>query len=161
MNSEIYINPILKKLELPSFKCCLEERRDMIWIDNETQYHTLKMTTKWCQEFRLLHILPSVQSSDLNPIENIWHIIKIKISAQRHWIHSLEEMEKVIQEKWDKLMEKNSCKCIETMPKCCKLVILARNGSIKYYYLVIKVGCSYFIEKFEKTITKFLWGLAQ
>ena len=72
------------------------------------------------------------QSPDLNLIENLWRIIKIRISAQRHRIHSLEEMQKVIQEQWDKLTEEDFCKYIKSMPKHCKLVILARGGSIKY-----------------------------
>ena len=69
------------------------------------------------------------QSPDLNLIENLWRITKIKVSAQRHRIHSLEEMQKVIQEEWT---EEDFRKCIESMPKRCKLVILARGGSIKY-----------------------------
>ena len=34
---------------------------------------------------------------DLNPIENLWRIIKIRVSAKRHRMHSLEEMKKVIE----------------------------------------------------------------
>ena len=34
MNSEIYINQVLKELELPFFKRCVEERGDMIWMDD-------------------------------------------------------------------------------------------------------------------------------
>ncbi len=45
---------------------------------------------------------------------------------------SLEEMQKVIQEEWDKLTEGDFRKCIKSMSKRCKLVILARGGSIKY-----------------------------
>lgn len=38
----------------------------------------------------------------------------------------------MIQEKRDKLMLENYYKCIESMPKHYKLVILAKGGSIKY-----------------------------
>ncbi len=79
----------------------------MIWIDDGAGYHTSKMTTKWCQKFGLY--VPS-QSPDLNPIENLWRIIKTRVSTQRHRIHSLEEM---IQEEWDKLTE-DFRKCIES-----------------------------------------------
>lgn len=46
MNFEIYINQVLKKLELPFFKYCIEKKRDIIWMDNRAQYYTSKMTTK-------------------------------------------------------------------------------------------------------------------
>lgn len=72
------------------------------------------------------------QSPDLNPIENLCRIIKIRVSAQRHRIHSLEEMLKVIQKEWDKLTVEDFRKCIESMPKRCKLVILAKGGSFEY-----------------------------
>ena len=132
MNFEIYINQVLKKLGLPFFKRYGEERGDMIWIDDGAWYHTSKRTMKWCQKFGLLRMLWPAQSLDLNPIKNLWCIIKIRVSAQRHWIHLLEVMQKVIHEEWDKLMKKDFCKCIESMPKRCKLVILARSSFIKY-----------------------------
>ena len=132
MNSEIYINQVLKELRLPFFKCCVEKRGDIIWMDDGTQYHTSKMTIKWCQKFGLLHMLWPAQSPGLNPIKNLWRIIKIRVSAQKHRIYLLEKMQKVIQEKWDKLTEEDFCKCIESIPKRCKLIILARGGSIKY-----------------------------
>ena len=45
-------------------------------------------------------------------------------------------MQKVIQEKWDKLME-DFCKCIENMFKRCKQTILAGGVSIIYQYMYI------------------------
>ena len=57
MNSEIYINQVLKELGLPFFKRCVEERGDMIWMDDEAGYHTSKMTTKWCQKFGHLRMV--------------------------------------------------------------------------------------------------------
>lgn len=36
------------------------------------------------------------QSLDLNPIKNLWRIIKIKVSAQKHQTYSLKKMQKLI-----------------------------------------------------------------
>lgn len=88
MNPEIYINQILKKIGLPFLKRCIEVRGDMIWMDNGIGYHTSKMTTKWCHKFGLSPMQSLVQLSDLNSIKNLQRIIKIRVSAQRHQIHS-------------------------------------------------------------------------
>ena len=64
------------------------------------------------------------QSSDLNPIE-------VRIRAQRHRIRLLESMKEVIKEERENLTEDFRA-YIEGIPKRCKLVILARGGSIKY-----------------------------
>ena len=88
----------------------------------------------------------SAQSPDLNPIENLWRIIKIRISARRHQIHSIEAMKKAILKKWETLTKKDFRKCIESMPKRCQLVIKAKKSSIKYWlyssYLAIEYASS-------------------
>lgn len=132
MNSEIYINQVLKQLGLPFFERCVEERGPMIWMNDGAGYHTSKTTAKFRREVGLFRMDWPAQSPDLNPIENLWRIIKLRVNAHRHRIHLLGEMKTVIQEEWDKLTEEDFRKCIESMPKRCKLVILARRGSIKY-----------------------------
>lgn len=75
-----------------------------------------------------------VQSFDWNFIKNLWQIIEIRVSAQQHRIYCLEEMEKVIKKKWNKLTEEDFGKCIGSKNCCWKLFILARDSFIKYYY---------------------------
>ena len=48
MNSDIYINQVLKGLGLPFYNQCIEKKGSMIWIDNGARYHTSKMTTAYC-----------------------------------------------------------------------------------------------------------------
>ena len=45
------------------------------------------------------------QSPDLNPIENLWHIIKIRFIGRRHQIHLVEDMRVAISEEWESLTE--------------------------------------------------------
>ena len=72
------------------------------------------------------------QSSHLNLIENLWQIIRIRVSAHRHRIHSFEEMKKVMKKELNRLTEEDFRKCIERIHRRCELHILARGGSIKY-----------------------------
>ncbi len=65
MNSEIYINQVVKELGISFFEHSLEKRENIIWIDNEAQYQAFNLTTKWCQKFDLqkYYIWPSRKTS--------------------------------------------------------------------------------------------------
>ena len=138
INLDIYINQVLEGLKPPFYNQCIKEKSSMIWMDDGACYHTSKMTTVYCRFVKLICIIWPAQSPDLNPIKNLWRIIKIQVNAQRHWIHLLELMKEVIKKEWEKLTEEDFCACIESMLKQCKLVIEARGGSIKYWpiYLI-------------------------
>ncbi len=47
---------------------------------------------------RLIYMDWPTQFPDLNPIENLWWIIKVWVSDERHQIRSLESMKEVIKE---------------------------------------------------------------
>ena len=92
MNSDIYNNQVLEQLGLPFYKQCVREKGPMIWMDDGAGYHTSKAATVYRRRVGLIRMDWLAQSPNLNPIENLWRIIKIRVSAQRHRIHSLESM---------------------------------------------------------------------
>ena len=104
----------------------------MLWMDDGAAYHTSHKVTKYRYEVGLLRMDWPAQSSDLNPIENLWRIIKIRISARCHQIHSVEAMKEAILNEWESLTEEDVRRCIESMPKRCQSVVKAKGGSIKY-----------------------------
>ena len=93
---------MLEPLGVPVYEQFIDELGFMIWMDNGAGYYTSKFTTKFCCDSGLLRMNWSVQSPNLNPIENLWRIIQIRINGRRHRIHNIEEMKVAIQEGWER-----------------------------------------------------------
>ena len=71
------------------------------------------------------------QSPDLNPIENLWHLIKYRI-AQRPVARSVQQLEEQVQEEWAAILLETIQKVIDTMPQRIAEVIAAKGGHTHY-----------------------------
>lgn len=69
-------------------------------------------------------------SPDLNPIENIWSIMKGKV--RRNNPETIAELEEQIQIAWDSINEDQIENLINSMTRRCEAVIKARGGHTKY-----------------------------
>ena len=64
MNSDIYINQVLKELGLPFYNQCIEKKVSIIWMNNGTCYHTSKTTAVYCRCIGLICINWPAQSPE-------------------------------------------------------------------------------------------------
>lgn len=71
-------------------------------------------------------------SPDLNPIENLWYILKSQIRKRKHPPKTKEALIQALKEEWGKIPMEKVKKLIDSMPKRMKLVIAAKGGAIKY-----------------------------
>jgi transposase len=75
--------------------------------------------------------MPS-SSPDLNPIENLWHILRNNIRKRKVQPRNEEALTVALQEEWEKLdMELVNRLCL-SMPRRLQAVIDAQGGITKY-----------------------------
>ena len=71
-------------------------------------------------------------SPDLNPIENLWAILKRRLAAYESPPTSVSNFFERVSEEWNKI-DQNLCKSlIESMPDRIQAVIKSKGGQTKY-----------------------------
>ena len=72
--------------------------------------HTTKLTKKWFENNGISTLNWPSQSPDLNPIENLWNTLKVKVHKQNP--QNIKRLEELGKEEWGKV----------TLDQCAKLV---------------------------------------
>lgn len=97
--------------------------------DNAPQ-HTSKLATRWFHNHGVSLIDFPPYSPDLNPIENLFGILKSRI--ENRLAHTIHEVERILKEEWEALDEELLCKLIYSMPNRCAEVIANRGHKSHY-----------------------------
>lgn len=99
--------------------------------DNDPK-HKSKRATEWFTK-EGIEVLPwPANSPDLNPIEHLWHHLKIKLALYENKARSIHELWERCDREWNSFTPELCNKYIESMPSRIKAVIKARGGHTRY-----------------------------
>jgi len=106
-------------------RCRGFDAQKAVFQQDNASCHTAKLTKTFFVS-KYLTVLPwPANSPDLNPIENIWAILKQNV--ERRTVRNKEELVKVVEDDWSKIDQELIRKTIESMPKRISQVV-ERNG---------------------------------
>ncbi len=108
--------------------------KNFVFQEDNAPVHTAKANRKYLESKAALGILRTMywppQSPDLNPIEQIWELLKSMVNKNSR--SSKDTLWRSVQEVWQKISPSVLKKYIDTMPKRLLAVIEASGGHTKY-----------------------------
>ena len=110
---------------------------DQLFGDNEFIFqqdlappHSAKSTQAWCENCHV-HVLDwPANSPHLNPIENLWGIVKKKL--HKHQPNTCEQLKDAMKTCWNEVTPHECQQLIHSMPHRIEAVIKARGDATKY-----------------------------
>lgn len=78
-----------------------EESEDWILQEDNDPKHRSKIARKWKEEHDIIELPWPSMSPDQNPIENVWHLLKIKIAKKE--IKTIMGLRREIMKEWNRL----------------------------------------------------------
>ncbi len=104
---------------------------DFIFQQDLAHAHTAKSTKSWFNDHGVTVLDWPVNSPDLNPIQNIWAIVKRKMRDIRP--NNADDLKAAIKETWAFITPEQCHRLIASMPQRIDAVIQAKGGPTKYW----------------------------
>jgi transposase len=99
-------------------------------MQDNARIHTARATLALFKDSNIELLQWPANSPDLNPIENIWSILKHRVGL--HFPTTREEVVTAIQTEWDKITTSDIARCCQSMRERCQAVIDAEGGYTRW-----------------------------
>ncbi len=129
VNAAIY-QEILEHFMLPSADKLYGDA-NFIFQQDLAPAHTAKGTKSWFNDHGVTVLDWPANSPDLNPIENLWGIVKRKMRDTRP--NDADELKATVKETWVSIPPQQCHKLITSMPRRIEAVIKAKGAPTKYW----------------------------
>lgn len=127
MDQHIYVK-ILEDIMLPY----ASYHMPLIWIMQQYNdpKHTSKKAQKWFEDNNITVMEWPAQSPDLNPIENLWAVVKKKVS-ENHPSNN-QELWAATERSWNSIPIEKCQRLVDSMPARCRAVMANKGHATKY-----------------------------
>lgn len=113
---------------------------DLIFMQDGAPCHKAPDTMCFLEESNFRVMVWPAQSPHLNPIKNLWHILKAKFHERYTDLHcslsksqeAIDKYDDILRQVWSELEPTAVSNLVRSMPGLVQTVIGARGGAIRY-----------------------------
>ena len=105
---------------------------EYMFMDDGASIHTAHIIREYKEAQSVKTLVWPPKSPDLNPIENLWHILKLKIRHRISEINSNNDLGRIVREEWARIGPHYVQGLYRSMPRRCKMVQLMKGHRTKY-----------------------------
>jgi transposase len=124
---EVLSNGLMKTLE----NYDLNPKR-VIFMQDNASIHKAKTVLEWLNINKIKVLDWPAQSPDINPIENLWGILDLRIRRNKKKPENPDELWELIKEEWNKIDQETIRKLYLSMTKRVHGVYNSKGGYVKY-----------------------------
>lgn len=118
----------------------VRQQNDLVFMQDGAPCHKTEEVMSFLAEEGLQVMHWPAQSPDLNPIENVWHILKVKFHERFTDLRcslsksqsALEKYDEILEDVWAEIDPNALSNLIHSMPSRVRAVIEAKGGAIRY-----------------------------
>ena len=103
-----------------------------IFQQDNAPIHNAKVTKKWFKERNIEIMDWPASSPDLNPIENVWKLMKDNIQKHENFPRTVNELKIALKEEWSDFDMSVLRRVADSMPQRIEAVLEAKGGPINY-----------------------------
>lgn len=132
VNGDVYrthVVPLIKELVLQHQSESFWQQQSIVMQDNAS-IHKAKETKALFAQLGIRLMDWPANSPDLNPIENVWCILKDRVG--RHFPTTREDVIAAIQLEWSRLTSSDVSRVCQSMRQRCQAVIDAQGGHTRW-----------------------------
>ncbi|KAG2193943.1 hypothetical protein INT47_003513 [Mucor saturninus] len=127
-SSNDFIKQVYEPVLLDFYNSCSTP----VLMEDNAPIHTAKVAREWKDNHQIVRLNWPPQSPDLNPIENLWMILKRAKERRFEYVRNIESLKVLVESEWNLMSIEKINKLIDSMPKRMKDVIRSKGYLIDY-----------------------------